>query len=257
MKLIADTHTHTIASTHAYSTLQENAAAAAQQGLSALAVTDHGVLMPGAPGPWYFGNLSVLPRHLGGVLILRGEETNVVDGDGRTDLLPSDLKTLEWVVASIHGPIFNRYAPDGDGWKRVDSPRPATPEEVTAAWLAIAKNPRVNVIGHCGTADFAFDYEAVVPEFGKNGKLVELNESSFRNRQSSIPNCRKIMALCKKHGVPIIVDSDAHFSAQIGRFENSLALLAGLDFPEELVVNSSAERFEAYLRDHTGVFRQD
>jgi putative hydrolase len=258
MKLIADTHTHTIASTHAYSTLQENAAAAAKQGLSALAVTDHGALMPGAPGPWYFANLNVIPRRLDGVLILRGEETNVIDGDGRTDLIPSDLNTLEWVVASIHGPTFNHYIPDGNGgWKRVESPRPATPEDITGAWLAIAKNPRVNVIGHCGTDSFMFDYETVIPEFRRNGKLVELNESSFRNRKNSIPNCRRIMELCKKHSVPIVVDSDAHFSTQIGSFTNSLALLAELDFPEELVVNSSTERFEAYLREHTGVFRQN
>ncbi len=51
-----------------------------------------------------------------------------------------------------------------------------------------------------------YDYETVIPEFGTNGKLVELNESTFRNRQSSVPNCRKIMELCKKHSVPIIVN---------------------------------------------------
>lgn len=32
MKLIADTHTHTVASTHAYSTLQEMVHAAAEKG---------------------------------------------------------------------------------------------------------------------------------------------------------------------------------------------------------------------------------
>lgn len=258
MNLIADTHTHTIASTHAYSTLQENATAAAQNGLYALAATDHGALMPGAPGKWYFENLRVIPRRLNGVLILRGEETNVIDGDGNTDLLSSDLETLEWIVASIHRPVFNRFVSDGrHGWKPIDSPKPATVEEVTGAWLNIAKNPRINVIGHSGTAGFMYDYETVVPEFGRNGKLVELNESSFHNRESSIPNCRKIMELCKKHRVPIIVNSDAHFSTQIGCFPKSLSLLKELDFPEELVVNSSVERFEAYLKEHTSIFSND
>lgn len=56
MKIIADLHTHTVASTHAYSTLQEMVTAASEMGLSAIAVTDHGVEMPGAPkaGTWYF-----------------------------------------------------------------------------------------------------------------------------------------------------------------------------------------------------------
>ena len=49
MKYIIDTHTHTVASGHAYSTLIENAKAASAKGLKALAVTDHGVAMPGGP----------------------------------------------------------------------------------------------------------------------------------------------------------------------------------------------------------------
>ncbi len=255
MKLIADTHTHTIASTHAYSTLQENVSAAAKMGLYALAVTDHGALMPGAPGRWYFENLRVVPRKLDGVLVLRGEEADLVDAEGHTDLIPTDLETLDWVVASIHRQVFRRYVPVGNGFRPVELPGPATKEEVTQAWLNIAKNPRVNVIGHSGTAEYPYDYETVIPEFGRNAKLVELNESTFSGRKSSVPNCRAIMELCKKCGVPIIVNSDAHFSTRIGCFPNSLRLLEEIGFPEELVVNSSAERFEAYLREYTGVFR--
>lgn len=41
MKLIADTHTHTLASTHAYSTVLENAKFASEIGLSYLGITDH------------------------------------------------------------------------------------------------------------------------------------------------------------------------------------------------------------------------
>ena len=55
MRIIADTHCHTIASTHAYSTWMENIhAAKGEAGLSYLAITDHGLTMPGSPGRWYF-----------------------------------------------------------------------------------------------------------------------------------------------------------------------------------------------------------
>ena len=53
MKLIADTHTHTVASTHAYSTLQEMVHGAAEKGLFAIGITDHGyenARGPGKPG---------------------------------------------------------------------------------------------------------------------------------------------------------------------------------------------------------------
>ena len=45
MKILADTHTHTIASGHAYSTVDENARWAAEQGLRLLALTDHAPAM--------------------------------------------------------------------------------------------------------------------------------------------------------------------------------------------------------------------
>ena len=49
MKFIADTHTHTIASTHAYSTLLENIHQAAQVRLQCLAMTDHATAQPHSP----------------------------------------------------------------------------------------------------------------------------------------------------------------------------------------------------------------
>ena len=239
MKIIADTHTHTIASTHAYSTLQEMVHAAAQKGLHAIAITDHGPAMPGAPqkGQWYFYNLHVVPDYLEGVRVLKGEETNVIDYEGNTDMEQVNLETLEWVVASMHQPCMPERAP--------------TVEEVTNAWLNIAHTPYVNVIGHSGSERYRYDYERVIPEFGRNGKLVELNDSSFYNRVRSIHNCKTIMELCKKHRVPIIVNSDAHFSMKVGSLDHSLELLKEIDFPEELVVNSSVERFNRYLEDHS------
>ena len=72
MKIIADTHCHTIASTHAYSTWLENIHAAKEVGLSYLAITDHGPTMPGSPGKWYFKNLKIIPHKVDGVYLLTG-----------------------------------------------------------------------------------------------------------------------------------------------------------------------------------------
>ena len=45
----------------------------------------------------------------------------------------------------------------------------------------------------------------------------------------------------------MIVNSDAHFCTQVGKAEQALRMLEEIDFPEELVINSSRERFEGYL----------
>ena len=57
MKASIDIHNHTIASGHAFSTLQEMAYAAAEKGIEYLGITDHGPSIPGTCHPLYFRNL--------------------------------------------------------------------------------------------------------------------------------------------------------------------------------------------------------
>ena len=241
MKIIADTHCHTIASSHAYSTLMENVHEAKAQGLYAIAITDHARTMPSPPGTWYFENFNVIPKSIEGVNVLRGIEANVLNSEGNLDL--PDLKgkfKFDWIIASIHDIAFK-------GNKSFD--------ECTKTWLKIAENPLVHVIGHSGLPDYLYDYEKVIPVFGEKGKLVEINNSSFKIRKGSHENCKKIAIICKKYKVPIVVNSDAHFCMQIGRFEKAIDMLEEIEFPEELIVNSSNERFNAYLNKDTCFFQ--
>ncbi|MCI9272388.1 MAG: phosphatase [Clostridiales bacterium] len=233
MRIAADTHCHTIASTHAYSTLMELITEAKRMDLCALAVTDHGGAMPGCPGKWYFDNLTCVPPVVDGVRVLRGIEANVVDYEGKLDFCDPSPKNLEWVIASMHEATL---------------PGPRDEEMCTNAWLQVAQNPQVRVIGHCGMQSFRFDYQRVIPEFGRQGKLVEINNNSFRVRKSAVENCREIALLCKRHAVPVVVNSDAHFCTQVGKAEQALQMLEEIGFPESLIVNSSRERFMEYLK---------
>ena len=241
LKIIADTHCHTVASSHAYSTVMENVAVAKQRNLYALGITDHAVSMPSPPGVWYFENLHAIPKEIDNIKILRGIESNILNSRGDLDLPKTDVFfDLTWVIASIHDVC---YKDNHD----IDS--------CTEAWLNICKNPVVNVIGHSGSPDYIYNYEKVIPEFGQTGKLVEINNSSFRIRKNSYENCKKIASLCKKYSVPIILSSDAHFCTQIGVFTESLKLLEEINFPEELVINSDITRFDNYLKNYTNYYK--
>lgn len=239
-QIIADLHTHTLASTHAYSTVSEMVLAARAKGLYAIAITDHARTMPGAPREWYFSSLRELPLYHHGVMTLAGIEANVLDLNGTLDLEENDAPKMDWVVASIH----NLGLP---GLENPDV------EKCTNLWMNVAKNPYVRVIGHSGDPAFAYNYDRVIPEFGRNGKLVEINSHTFDVRKRNIENCRKIALACKKHGVPLVVDSDAHFETQVGNFAHALELLEEIGFPEELIVNSSRERLDAYLEQYTNI----
>ncbi len=105
MKILADTHSHTLASGHAYSTITEMAEAAAAKGLEVLALTEHAPKMPGTCGMFYFQNLDVVPRMQKGVRLLMGAEVNIMDPDGTIDIPEDTCRDLDIVVASIHPPF--------------------------------------------------------------------------------------------------------------------------------------------------------
>lgn len=239
--IIADLHTHTLASTHAFSTITEMIKAAAEKGLYAIAITDHGKLMPGSPGEWYFSCIYEIPLRYRGVLNLAGIEANVMDFQGNLDLTFERQERLDWVVASVH---------------HIGLPGLADPnvERCTEMWMRVADNPKVNVIGHSGDPLYAYDYDKVIPYFGERHKLVEINNHTFDARKGNVENCKKIALACKKYGVPIVVNSDAHFESYVGEFGNALKLLSEISFPKELILNASVDSLNKYLEEYTGIF---
>ncbi|MCC8042571.1 MAG: phosphatase [Oscillospiraceae bacterium] len=221
MEIFADMHTHTVASTHAYSTIMEMAKAAQERGLEFLACTDHTPASVDGPHLWHFHNLhKAIPRYLYGVGIIYGAEASVADYSGRLDFPDEECEKLDWIVGSVHTEIL----PSG------------TLEQNTAAYLGLATNPFVKVIGHPANAKFDFDYETAVKAFAANNKLVEVNENTLLWKNSEA--CyRKLLPVCRKHDVRLIVNTDAHFCGAVGKAERSLALLSELDYPKELIVN--------------------
>ena len=56
-----DVHTHTVASGHAYSTIDENVRYASEQGFELVGISDHAPKMPGGTHNFYFLNLRIIP----------------------------------------------------------------------------------------------------------------------------------------------------------------------------------------------------
>ena len=86
---------------------------------------------------------------------------------------------------------------------------PQSREQHTKAWLKIAQNPDVDVIGHCGRGNYEFDCLPVLKAF-----------------------------------MEVVVNSDAHFAGNVGGFAQAIQLLEELEFPQQQIINADAERFE-------------
>lgn len=231
---VLDLHTHTVASGHAYCTLREMAKAAADKGLEVLGITEHAPKMPGTCHKFYFENLKVVSREMYGIQLLLGSEVNILDSEGNIDLAPKTLARMDVVIASLHTPCIE----------------PASKLENTQAYLNVMKNPYVNIIGHPDDGRYEIDYEALVQGAKEYGKVLELNNHSLNpdcTRANAVENDTVMLNLCKKYQVPIVMDSDSHFDLLIGEFDRARALLSELDFPEELVLNRSADAIRGYV----------
>lgn len=234
MEFIADLHTHTCASSHAYSTVTENARWASDHGIAYLAVTDHGADMPDSPHIWHFYNLRVLPDELHGVRLLRGIEADIVDNDGRLDIYENYLyECLEWVNASMHDCVL----------------KPSTRSEHTRAYLGVLENPYVDVLCHSESEQFDYDFDAVCKECAARGRLIEINVNRLNRGGLTKARYARLLEACAKYGARITVNSDAHFYTAIGAFQSAKELIGAVGFPEELVLNASADRVAAYLEE--------
>ena len=234
MQIRTDLHIHTVASTHAYSTVTECAQSAQRQRLELIAVTDHGPGTPDGAHLWHFENMGILPRSICGVIVLRGIECSIIDDCGHLDAPEALLAKLDLVIASLH---------QCEGcW------RPQTDEEHTRGMLALMEHPYVDIIGHVGRHKHSIDYEAIVKKAKAYGKIMELNAASFEKGEQILKNCTQVMRLCKQYAVPVAVNSDSHFCELIGRYDAVLRQLEALDFPEELIMNLTKERVLDYLR---------
>ncbi|MCH5188153.1 MAG: phosphatase [Oscillospiraceae bacterium] len=233
MIIAVDTHTHTNISHHAYSTLEENIAAAKRKGMEGIAITNHGPALGDGAHLWHFSSLKNFKNYVYGLRLLRGAEANIMNEEGEIDLDDYSLAPLEIVIASMHTPCFAPKQP---------------PETVTRAWLnTLEHSPKVNIVGHMGDGRYKCDYAAVLKKVKETGRIVEINHHSFDVRKGSDENCREIALICKELKIPVVLSTDAHFSDDVGEVENSWQLLKSIDFPEELILNTSLRKLAEFL----------
>ncbi|MDL2230022.1 phosphatase [Treponema sp. OttesenSCG-928-L16] len=231
MNIRIDTHTHSVASGHAYSTIDDLAKAARKRRLSGFVLTDHGPSMPGSTHPYHFSNLRILPKKINGVFFFMGIEANIIDLEGNIDLGLTYLSRLDFVIAGLHEICF----------------APRSKEENTKAMAAALANPLVDAVSHPGNTAFPIDIETVVQAALQYGKALEINNSSFRVRPGCEENCRAIARRCAETGTYLCCGSDAHYQDDVGNFTKAKQLLKEAGVREEFIINSSLENFRTFI----------
>lgn len=234
MRFCLDAHTHTLVSGHAYGTIREMAQAASEQHLELLGITEHAPGIPGTVDPFYYNNLSAVPRFLYGVEILHGCEINVLN-DGSLSLNQKYIDKLDYAIVGIHDLCYEN----------------AGREKNTDNVISCMKNKKVHFVSHPDDDHTPLNYERLVQAAKKYEVALEVNNSSFLKKEGSRLNYREnyqtMLILCQEYKVPIIVDSDAHDPSAVGHFEQAQKFLEELCFDESLILNTNVEAFKQFI----------
>ena len=73
-----------------------------------------------------------------------------------------------------------------------------------------------------------------------------MNPTGFRKNTKQ--NCLEMLRICKKCGVMVVLGSDSHVDADIARYPYVEEVLRETDFPEELIANTSFDKFQRILK---------
>lgn len=235
MRILTDTHAHTVASDHAYSTVHDYFQIARDKGLQLFSITDHAPTMPDGAHPWHFGNMKVVPRVIDNVGMLRGIEANILEPKGGLDIPDRMMDFLDFAIASFHEPVF----------------APADRATCTKAVLNTIKEGKCQILGHPGNPNFPLDYEEVIRAAKDANVVLEINNSSFtHSRLGSEPNCRNILELIDRLDWKVSFGSDSHVAYTVGEFAKAIEHAQAIGFPEHRIVNANASRFLAFLAEH-------
>lgn len=235
MQILTDTHCHTVASTHAYSTVHDYFAAAKARGLQLFAVTDHAPTMPDGAHYWHFGNMRVLPRTVEGVALLRGIEANILPDAAAVDIPDNLVPFLDLAIASFHEPVFP----------------PAGERTHTAAMIGAMATGKVQILGHPGNPNFPVRIDEVVRAAGDMNVAIEINNSSFNHsRKGSAGNCLRFLEAVERHGGKVVFASDSHSAWTLGEVSDSVAAAERAGLSPERVVNATPAKLLAFLAEH-------
>lgn len=236
LKFIADIHTHTIASGHAYGTIREMSRAAAGKKLKILGISEHGPGIPGTADPFYYCNLKVIPRNLYGVMIVHGCEINVLN-NGTRSLDDHWLDLLDYGIVGIHRQCYE------DQGK----------ERNTDNLIACMQNEKIRLVSHPDDNHTPLDYPRLVQAAKQLHTALEVNNSSFTKqdeRLGCLENYRCMLALCEQYRVPVVVNSDAHDPSWTGRFQEASRFLEEISFDRTLILNleENMDQFLSFFR---------
>ena len=245
MRFFGDYHTHTRLS-DGRQTMRDIVAAAYEQGLQEVAITDHGPMAAviGVKDAWAClyskRQAAELQKQYPDIRILIGAEANIRDLNGTLDIPDEIIGELDLLIAGIHPYTMPTSVHDGMAlWVQNSlrhlgrkQSRKALAANTDALIAAVENNPQLDILSHPGLF-FSIDVKAVAEACSQNEVLFEINCGHNHPPISDIIEAEQT-------GVRFIVNSDAHFPETVGDLAYGSSLVETLGLDAQRVVNHAA-----------------
>ena len=237
-EILADLHTHTNFSLHAYSTTKENVDEAYNKNLQFLAITDH-----------FYGDgtelqqkneitrIKYLQRTLDRsekrIHILGGAEFNL----NQSVPLYYKMRNLSWKIIGLHSWFVD--FPNITLDDVYDMFKKAAKKKVQAFAQIERELHRVDEEKHGVIDEDVKKFLRDICDFTKEKDIyLEVNESSIINNDGgSAERLEYWLSYAKENGNKICMGTDSHYCLAVGDFTKSLELLNNVDFPKDRILN--------------------
>lgn len=226
-----DLHTHTLKSRCGYCSPLEMMNQAADLGLDALAITDHGTYT----GGYISHALFRLPDMYRGVRVLKGVEVTICEDAQKIGLPAKYLHNFDLVISGFHNAL-----PESDNPKKNN--------EYLIRYLDA--HPYIDIISHPGSNGFPLDMSSVIPELIPRGVAFELNNAKLAQGKADLEQLRVMVEMVVTHQGRLVLNSDAHTVFEVGQDDAIRAFLDTLTpVPESCIVNRNLESVVAFIEE--------
>jgi putative hydrolase len=246
-----DTHSHSVASHHALSTIEEMLRAANAKGIRGLVLSDHHPSLR-FEGDDYFINAPdeaffhvfcqrFKPQDSYGIKLFKSIELNILDHDPWVSPLSDRFDNLfDLKIAGIHS-FPHLFSVTSDICFNT---------ELVVNAIRSGEKRKFDIFTHPVALHFPLDIKLVVEECVERGIALEVNNSNLLYKKEIAPLVKSMLKEVVRCGGHIAVGSDAHMASEVGRFSEAIKILEDVAFPSELIVNSSLGRFISFISEY-------
>lgn len=240
--IIADLHTHTIFSGHAFSTVKENIEEGIQHGMEYIAITDHFYVPDDRiERENATARLAYMQHTIGtgnGVQVISGSEFNL-NQDIPEDFLKK-IPHVHWKLIGLHSwfadiPNSSLY----DIYKMFEK---AVSLEMFTAFAHIERGlekTKQNRSCRDNLSEAKSFLRCVVDLAVENNLYLEVNESSldYMGGKGNTERMEYWLSYAKEKNARICMGTDAHYCSAVGVFTRSIDMLNKVGYPKELILN--------------------